>query len=391
MVDFTQFFLTLGILFLAGLLTDLLGRRSFLPRVSLLMLLGFIIGPSVLDIVPEIGHRWFPAVADMALVMVGFLLGGQLTIPFFKKSGKDVIWISLFDLTGTATIMTMGMLLLGQPLIISLLLGAIATATAPAATIDVVRETNSKGPFTDILLGIVGIDDVWGVMYFTLILSFVMAMAGTGGGLEVLATGLWDVGGAILLGVIIGAPMAYLSGRINPGEPTLLEALGFVFLCAGVAFWLEVSFLLSSMVMGIVVVNLAKHHSRPFNAIEGIEWPFLILFFILSGASLHVEAIASAGYLVLCYVVLRILGRFLGASTGALLSGADTKVRKYIWLGLKPQAGIALGLALYACQRFQELSEVIMPVIISGTIIFEFFGPVMTKIALKTSGETNIT
>lgn len=391
MVDFTQFFLTLGILFLAGLLTDLLGRRSFLPRVSLLMLLGFIIGPSVLDIVPEIGHRWFPAVADMALVMVGFLLGGQLTIPFFKKSGKDVIWISLFDLTGTATIMTMGMLLLGQPLTISLLLGAIATATAPAATIDVVRETNSKGPFTDILLGIVGIDDVWGVMYFTLILSFVMAMAGTGGGLEVLATGLWDVGGAILLGVIIGAPMAYLSGRINPGEPTLLEALGFVFLCAGVAFWLEVSFLLSSMVMGIVVVNLAKHHSRPFNAIEGIEWPFLILFFILSGASLHVEAIASAGYLVVCYVVLRILGRFLGASTGALLSGADTKVRKYIWLGLMPQAGIALGLALYACQRFQELSEVIMPVIISGTIIFEFFGPVMTKIALKASGETNIT
>jgi Kef-type K+ transport system membrane component KefB len=145
------------------------------------------------------------------------------------------------------------------------------------------------------------------------------------------------------------------------------------------------------MVMGIVVVNLAKHHSRPFNAIEGIEWPFLILFFILSGASLHVEAIASAGFFVVCYVVLRILGRFLGASTGALLSGADTKVRKYIWLGLMPQAGIALGLALYACQRFQELSEVIMPVIISGTIIFEFFGPVMTKIALKTSGETNIT
>jgi Kef-type K+ transport system membrane component KefB len=185
--------------------------------------------------------------------------------------------------------------------------------------------------------------------------------------------------------------MAYLSGRVRPGEPTLVEALGFVFLCAGIAFWLEVSFLLSSMVMGIVVVNLAKHHSRPFSAIKNIEWPFLTLFFVLSGASLHLETIASAGYIVLCYVVLRMLGRFLGASAGAVFSMADTRVRKYIWLGLMPQAGIALGLALYACQRFQELSEIIMPVIIGGTIIFEFFGPVMTKYALKASGEAELT
>ena len=358
MIDFTEFFLTLGVLFLIGLLTDLIGKRSILPRVSLLMLFGFIIGPSVLDIIPEIGTHWFPAVADMALIMIGFLLGGQLTIPFLKKSGKNVICISLLDLTGTAIIMTLGMLFMGQSLTVSLLLGAIATATAPAATIDVVRETNSEGPFTEMLLGIVGIDDIWGVIYFTLILSLVMAIAGTGGTFEVLAMGLWDVGGAILLGVLIGAPMAYLTGRINPGEPTLLEALGFVFLCAGLAFWLEVSFLLSSMVMGIVVVNLAKHHSRPFSAIEGIEWPFLTLFFILSGASLHVGAIVNAGYLVVIYVLLRIVGRFLGASAGALFSGADKKVRKYIWLGLMPQAGIALGLALYACQRFQELSEI---------------------------------
>lgn len=391
MVDFTEFFLTLGVLFLIGLFTDLVGRHTFLPRVSLLMLFGFVVGPSILDIIPEIGHRWFPAVADMALVMVGFLLGGQLTIPFLKKSGKYVISISLLDLTGTATVMTLGMLLLGQPLHIALLFGAIATATAPAATVDVVRETNAEGPFTEILLGIVGIDDIWGVMYFTLVLSFVMAFAGAEGGALILATGLWDVVGAILLGVVVGVPMAYLSGRVRPGEPTLVEALGFVFLCAGIAFWLEVSFLLSSMVMGMVVANLAKHHSRPFSAIKNIEWPFLTLFFVLSGASLHLETIATAGYLVLCYVVLRMLGRFLGASAGALFSGAETRVRKYIWLGLMPQAGIALGLALYACQRFQELSGIIMPVIISGTIIFEFFGPVMTKYALKASGEAKLT
>ncbi|MBE0575576.1 MAG: hypothetical protein IH613_06730 [Desulfuromonadales bacterium] len=118
-----------------------------------------------------------------------------------------------------------------------------------------------------------------------MILSIAMAITGAHGVTEVFAAGIWGVGGAIILGILMGMPMANLSGRVRPGEPTLVEALGFVFLCAGISFWMEVSFLLSSMVMGVVVVNLAKHHARPFNAIEGIEWPFLTLFFVLSGAS----------------------------------------------------------------------------------------------------------
>lgn len=389
MIDITEFFFTLGGLFLIGLITDLVGHYTPLPRVSLLMLFGFILGPSMLDIIPEIGHRWFPAVADMSLVMIGFLLGGQLTIPFLKREGRHVLWISLLSVLVTAIIVTIGMLLLGQSLAVALLLGSIATATAPAATIAVVRETNSRGPFTNILLGVVGLDDVWGVIYFTLILSTVMALAGAQGVAKVLVLGTWDICGAILLGILMGIPMAYLSGRVRPGEPTLVEALGFVFLCAGIAFWMEVSFLLAAMVMGMVVVNRAKHHSRPFHAIEGIEWPFLTLFFILSGASLPMQTVASVGFVLIFYVGLRILGRFLGATLGAFFSGADKNVFKFMWLGLLPQAGVALGMALYACQRFQELGNLIMPVIIGGTVIFELFGPVMAKRALEASGEVS--
>jgi len=386
MTDFSTIFFTLGGLFLLGLITDLIGRNTPLPRVSLLMLFGFLIGPSMLNLLPDIGQNWFPAVADMALVMIGFLLGGRLTRSFFRQSGRQVIWISLMDVVVTAIIVTTGLLLSGQSLIVALLLGAIAPATAPAATLDVVKETGAKGPFASILLGVVGMDDIWGIIFFTLMLSVAMAVSGTQGVMPVIAVGLWDLGGAILLGLALGAPMALLTGRIRPGEPTLVEALGFVFLCAGIALWMDVSFLLAAMVMGMVVANLAKHHARPFHAINGIEWPFLTLFFALSGASLQLWTLLHTGGLLLFYIVLRILGRLFGATLGAIFSKSPPQVRKHMWLALMPQAGVALGMALYASQRFPELGELLLPVVISATILFEIFGPIMARRALHASG-----
>ena len=388
MTEFSTIFFTLGGLFLLGLITDLIGRNTPLPRVSLLMLFGFLIGPSMLGLLPDLGQNWFPAVADMALVMIGFLLGGRLTLPFLKQSGRHVLWISLMDVIVTAIIVTTGLLLLGQPLTVALLLGAIAPATAPAATLDVVKETSAKGPFSSILLGVVGVDDIWGVALLSLMLSVAMAVSGAQGVMSVIGLGLWDLGGAILLGIALGAPMALLTGRVRPGEPTLIEALGFVFLCAGIALWMDVSFLLAAMVMGMVVANLAKHHSRPFHAISGIEWPFLTLFFALSGASLQLETLLHAGLLLLLYVVLRVLGRLFGATLGAICSKANPQIRRDMWSALMPQAGVALGMALYACQRFPELGELILPVIIGATILFEVFGPIMTRWALHASGET---
>ena len=117
--------------------------------------------------------------------------------------------------------------------------------------------------------------------------------------------------------------MAYLTGRNQPGEPTLLEALGLVFLCGGIAIWLEVSFILASMVLGGVVANPARHHNRPFHAIENIEWPFMILFFVLAGASLRIDALYYVGLIGSAYVILRVIGRVLGAWVGGVISRAD--------------------------------------------------------------------
>ncbi|MFQ5937198.1 MAG: cation:proton antiporter [Acidiferrobacterales bacterium] len=387
MEDLAETLITLGGLFPLGLVTDLLGRRTALPRVTLLLIFGFLIGPSVFDLLPEPSKAWFPGVTHMALVMVGFLLGGKLSFSSFRQHGRLVLWISIAVVVATAALMLAGLLLLGFRVEVALLLAGIATSTAPAATADVVHEAKANGRFADTLLRIVAVDDAWGLMVFSIMLAVALALTGQGGGEDVLVSTMWDLGGAFVVGVALGVPMAYLTGRIQPGEPTLAEALGVVLLCGGIALWLDVSFLLASMVLGAAVANLARHHKRPFHAIEGIEWPFLILFFVLAGASLQIDSLAAVGLLGAAYLILRIVGRLLGAWAGGVLSNADPLMRRWMGVALMPQAGVALGMALVATQRLPELSDMILPVVIGATVLFEVIGPVLTRRALILAGE----
>jgi len=388
MEDISKIFLTLGAIFLLGLFTDALGRRTPLPRVTLLLIFGFLIGPSALDLLPDLGKNWFIIVADMALVMVGFLLGEKLILRS-RELGRFVLLISITDVIATAMVILVGLLLIGIQIEIALLLAGIAPATAPAATSDVVHEARAEGRFASTLLGIVAIDDAWGLLIFSFMLATAQALSGQGGVMDVLMSGGWELGGALLVGIGLGIPMAYLTGRIRPGEPTLAEALGVVFLCGGLAIWLDVSFLLASMVLGVVVANLARHHERPFHAIEGIEWPFLILFFVLAGASLHLGSLLQVGLIGASYVVLRIVGRFVGVGVGSRISHADPAIRRWMWMALMPQAGVALGMALVVTQRFPDLAEIILPIVIGATVLFELIGPVLTRRALLKAGEVH--
>jgi len=377
----------LGVLFLIGVSADLIGRRTAFPRVSILLLVGCAIGPSGFDLVPELQERWFPWVTNIALLMVGFLLGGQLTRAGLRHHGQIVLGVSLSVVLVTAGVVLAGLLVLGFPLVLAVLLAAVAPATDPAATADVVHETKTKGPFGDSLLGIVAIDDAWGLILFSLMLSGLALFTGSAGAEHSLADGLWEVGGAVLLGGLLGVPMAFITGRIRPGEPTQAEALGIVLLCGGLALWLNVSFLLSAMVLGASVANFARHHRRPFHAVEGIEWPFMILFFLLAGASLELQSLAGIGLLGGAYVLLRILGRLAGGWTGAWLSRAPASWRPWVGTALLPQAGVALGMALIATQHYPEYSHSLLSVVIAATVLFEILGPIATRWALVKVGE----
>lgn len=378
---------TLGTVLLLGLVADLVGRRARVPRVTLLLVCGFLLGPGGLNMLPAYGEDTFILAADMALVMVGFLLGEKFTVKALREYGRLVLWLSVAQVAGTALAVTVGLALIGVPLPIALLLGGIAPATAPAATADVIRESRADGRFTRVLLGIVAVDDAWGLILFSFTLAGAMFLTGNGSPMALLTKGAWDIGGAVLIGVALGIPAAYLTGRIEPGEPTLVEALGVVLLCGGVAIWLDVSFLLAAMVLGAVVANLARHHQRPFHAIEGIEWPFMVVFFVFAGASLHIQSFLQMGVVGIAYCLLRAFGRIFGAWAGGILSGADMTIRRWMGFALMPQAGVALGMALVAAERFPGPGATILPVVIGATVIFEITGPIFTRIALSRAGE----
>jgi Kef-type K+ transport system membrane component KefB len=189
------------------------------------------------------------------------------------------------------------------------------------------------------------------------------------------------------LGIVLGIPMAWLTGRVRPGEPTLLEAAGFVFLCAGAALALDVSYLLACMALGTTVANRATHHLRPFRDIEGISDPFLTVFFFLAGYELDIPALLAVGLVGSGYFVARIAGRLLGAWIGAHLSHARPVVRRRIGWCLLPQAGVPLGLALHAAERLPSIGTVLLTVVIGTTVLFDLIGPLLTYRQLRLAGE----
>lgn len=380
---------TLGSLLLLGLAGDLLSRWLPLPRVTLLILAGLAIGAPGFALLPSAAQDWYPLISNLALLMVGFLLGGKLSLANLRRVGGQVLGISLFEVLGVVLLVLVALWLAGAPLPVALVLAGIAPASAPAAVNNVVEEQGAQGQFTDTLLGVVAIDDAWGLVVFSLLLALAQTVAGgsDASAWQAVADGGWELGGALLLGLGVGMPAALVTGRLKPGEPTQAEALGVVLLAGGLALWLEVSYLLTALVVGATIVNLARHHDRPFAEIAYFEWPFMILFFLLAGASLHVAELAGLGVVGALYIAARVLGLLGGAFIGGRLTGAAPATRRWMGLAIVPQAGVALGMALVARDALPELQGQILPLVVATTVVFEVLGPVLTRLALLRAGE----
>ena len=379
--------LILGLFLLAGYLAHIAGPRISIPRVTILLVVGALVGPSVLDIVPESISRWFPLISHMALAMVGFLLGERFVLKELRKRGPTVLWISIGETVAAAGLVAAALALAGAPPPLAILLAGIAPASAPAAIFETVREGEAKGPLTDTLLGVVAIDDAWGVIVFSVL--FVVAQASTGSGAHMaeLGGGLWEVSGAVLLGAAVGFPMAWITRRVREGEPTLVEAAGFVFLCTGLAGLLGVSYLLSAMVLGAVVANFSPDQKRPFRAIEGVSEPFLAIFFLLAGFRLELASLPELGLIGAVYILARAGGLVLGGLASGRLVGAPGNVSSRIGFCILPQAGVALGFALLAKERMPEIGTTVLHLVIATTVLFELTGPLIARWQLSRAGE----
>jgi len=377
MTDAPVLLIALGVLLLAGLAADAIGHRTRLPRVTILLACGIVVGGAGFDLIPANVQALYDVLSVMALTMVSFLLGSSLTRETLRRHGRAILSVSMMIALVTVAVVSAGLWMVGVPAPVALLLGAIATATDPAATQDAIRQSGRQGPFIDKLKGIVAIDDAWGLLAFSLA---VVVAYGLNGEMHfhMLADAGWEIGGALLIGGAIGLPAAYLTGRLQKGEPLLTEALGLVFLTAGLSQWADVSFLLASMTTGAVIANVAPHHERAFHEIEHIQWPFMILFFVLAGASLNLGLLGEIGMIGGAYIVLRSLARFLGGWLGGIVANAPQAQRPYFGLALLPQAGVAVGMALVGAQEFPDHADLIIGMTIATTVAFEVIGPMTT-------------
>ncbi len=380
--------LIVGIIFLAGWAAHVVGSKTHIPRITLLLLLGIIAGPAILNLVPAEFTAYFPAVAHLALAMIGFLLGESFYSDDKNQEQRTVLWLSLGASLFPAICVFLICWLVSGNLVLSLVLGGIASATDPAATVDVLNEVQARGKLSRVLKNVVAIDDAWGVIIFSFALVLAGVFAGDGFNVITVFQGVVEVVGAIVLGIFLGIPMSFLVGKHRPGEPTMVEAMGFVFICGGLALYFELSYLLACMALGATVARAAKHVSRPFHEIERASEPFLVIFFLLSGITLQLGTLSTIGLIAAGYIAARSLGKIYGARITARITKASPVVQKHLGWCLLPQAGVAIGMALLVAERLPDVAETVLAITVVTTVVFELFGPFITRWHIHQAGDS---
>ncbi|MBL7081332.1 MAG: cation:proton antiporter [Candidatus Omnitrophica bacterium] len=384
--------LSLGLILLFGFIFSRIINKIKFPSVTAYLLLGIIIGPCLFNLVSGeiIASSGF--VSNIVLGLIAFSIGQNFSRENLRRIGKPVIWISLFEAAGAWILVTLVFfLILRKPFYLSLLFGAISSATAPAATVMVLRETRAKGRFADILLGVVAIDDAWCLIIFALSLALAKAMAAHISSnlfiFKIIINSILQIGGAFIIGWLIGLLASYFSKYIRTQTELLIYSLGFIFFTIGLSILMHFSVLLACMSLGASLINLKRTNLNFFDAIKAIDPPLYLLFFVLAGANLELPLLKNIGFIGIIYLVFRIFGKIGGAYLGGTIAKVSHKIRRYLGFGLIPQAGVALGCALIAKSDFPLVGGLIFTTIVATTVIYELVGPICTKIAIEKAGE----
>ncbi len=384
--------LSFGVILLAGFFAAKVLRRIKFPAVTAYLLLGILLGPGVLNLASEQIINASGLISNIVLGIIAFGLGQNFSRQNFSRIGKSIIWISLLEAGGAwAGVFFASLFLLKQPLYLSLLFGAIASATAPAATVMIIREYRARGIFTNTLLGVVALDDAWSLIIFSVSLTLAKALRYplTEGVFlpKIFLSAFLEIGGAFALGALIALAFSYFSRFVKTEADLLIYSLGFVLLNTGVALYLHFPVLLANIFLGVVLVNIRKENIRFFEVFRRVDSPLYLFFFVLAGVHLEINLLGKMGLIGVAYFSFRIAGKLLGASLGGYLSRAPRLVKKYLGFGLIPQAGVALGLALIAKVEFSSLGGIVFTTIMVTTIVYEIIGPFFTKFALGKAGE----
>lgn len=379
----------LALMLFSGLLLGRAVKLIKLPNVTGYLIAGLLIGPYILKLVPKETVIEMELISEMALAFIAFSIGAEFKMSYLKKVGMTPIIIAILEALAASVFVTAVLSVSGFGFEIALLLGAIAAATAPAATVMVVKQYKARGNVTNTLLSVVALDDAAALMVFGFAVAIVNTLQNPGKA-SVLASILQpvlEIAGSLVLGFVLGVlftvPLRFFKKDTN----RIIITTAFVFLGAALAKLIGLSPLLLCMSMSAMLVNISNSGESILQLTDLVTAPIFLMFFVVSGMELDITVLPSVGLIGILYILFRVAGKVSGAYIGAVIMKADDAVKKYIGFTLVPQAGVAIGLSLLAAQLLPQYGQTIRAVVLSATFIYELTGPAITKAALKKAGE----
>lgn len=410
MTQTASIFLSLSIALLAGLLLSRLAKKVQLPAVTAYLISGILIGPFVLGSLGTQGIgitstqiEGFGIISDLALGFIAFAIGNEFRLSQLKKIGKQATIIGIFQALFTTVVVDA--VLIGIHFIMpdklslpaAIVLASVATATAPAATLMVVKQYKAKGPVTDVLLPVVALDDAVGLVVFAI--SFGVAKSIGIGNVDILSVVLEPLLEVVLslgLGFIMGLLFTICEKYFHSRSNRMAVSVAFVMMTVAISFLkfqigivhITFSSLLACMMLGSVFCNICKVSEELMERVDRWTTPVLILFFVISGAELELSVFADVAVVVIgiIYVIARSIGKYFGAGISARMTKCDPNIIKYLGITLLPQAGVALGMAIKAIELGPD-GAIVRNITLFAVLIYEIVGPFLTKIALTKAGD----
>lgn len=382
--------LNISIVLLVGIIGGRFAKLFKLPSVTGYLIAGLFIGPSFFKLVTTQDIEAFSLVNELALAAIAFSIGSEFLLKDMKKLGKSVMVITLAQVFGAVLmVFIVTFFIFRQPFVFSLVIASMSAATAPAATIMVIRQFRADGPLTRTILPVVALDDAIGIVLFGLAMSVTKIIMGDTSisPLRMVSQPFIEIAGSLLLGLVIGLILTFAAKRAKDQEELLSMVLAAIASSTGMANLLGLSPLLTCMMVGATLVNLKPNSHRVFSIVNNFTPPIYLLFFTLAGASLDLGVLSRVGLLGVGYILARGGGKILGAYWGAKAMKADDVVTKYLGLSLLPQGGISIGLSMVVAQQLPQYSSSIITIILFSVLIYEATGPIFAKIAIQKAGE----
>ena len=353
---------TVGIMLVMGYFIGTLAEKVKLPEITGFILAGLIMGSTVTGIVPHEMEESLKVVTEVALGLIALTIGGEFYWAKLKRMGKEVVIITAVQIVLTFGAVSIGLVLFKMPLPFALLLGAIASATAPAATVAIVQSLRAHGVFIDYLYGVVALDDAGCVILFSIVFAIASGMllgdtataeavghaVANHGGAAVIGHALLEVFLSIVAGLISGVVVHFSTWKKHNNNEIMIITIGIVFLFTAMAVIFKLSPLLTNMAAGAVIINFSPKNHRIFRALEPFTPPIYALFFVIAGTELNPAVLIQKDILIfgIVYILLRAIGKYGGVYIGCRVSKVKGVITKHLGLCMLPQAGVAIGLVL---------------------------------------------